>query len=161
MPFWSASRGGDQVSVMVFEVVEVLMCSGGLLGTTIEIESWSHLLCLCAWLSVTYRFMYSSLFELDIATFKWKVTILPSGHIDSCCRSSPNTGVSCNATGVVGVWQESTQCGCSHGTSHDHWAIHQLIVSAIRTLQQVVSDDSIWYQRRSPSKCNCMRSDVE
>ena len=40
------------------------------------------------------------------------ITILFSGYTGSCCRSSSNTGVSCDATGVVGVWQESTKCGC-------------------------------------------------
>ena len=32
------------------------------------------------------------------------LTVFFSGHTGSCCRSSSNTGVSCDATGVVGVW---------------------------------------------------------
>ena len=39
-----------------------------------------------------------------------QLTILSSDHNDGCCRSSSNTSVSCDATGVVGVWQESIQC---------------------------------------------------
>ena len=34
----------------------------------------------------------------------YKLTILLGSHTGSCCRSSSNTGVSCDVTGVAGVW---------------------------------------------------------
>ena len=43
--------------------------------------------------------------KVIIATTKITLlTALFSGHTGSCCRSSSNTGVSCDVTGVAGVW---------------------------------------------------------
>ena len=79
-----------------------------------------------------------------------QLTILFCNYNDSCCRSSPNTGVSCDATGVVGVWQESTQCGCGL------WAIHSppVLLYSTKTLQLVLSDHSVRFLWITPHKPN-------
>ena len=92
-PFCCEGRGGDQKRMRVREVTEMVKYWGGPLGAERKIinEYWFFLL-----------------YQKSITR-----TILLSDHTGSCCRSSSNTGVSCDATGVAGVWQESTQCGCS------------------------------------------------
>ena len=50
--------------------------------------------------------------EINLRIDEGKPTILLSDHTGSCCRSSSNASVSCDATGVVDEWVESTQCSC-------------------------------------------------
>ena len=83
----------------------------------------------------------------------WSLTILFSGYTDSCCRSSSNTGVSCDATGVVGEWLESSQSGCHL------WTIYSSVENphTIFTLKMVRSNYPIWFFRGLPLKCTYFR----
>ena len=86
-------------------------------------------------------------------------TILLSDHTGSCCRSSSNTGVSCDATGVVSNWLESTQCGCGLWAIQ-HWPHHNPVkyFSTTRALEVIFSDDPIRFYWRTPAEINWWRS---
>ena len=133
IPLCCEGRGGDQKRVSEWELLEASMFWGGPLGTA------------CA-----YKWPIMSCFVQNCN----QLTSLFRGHINGYWRTSPNTGVSCYATGVVGVWQESTQCGCSL------WAAKVLRYNIIRhytrfwTQHAVSSDDAILLCRWTPWQCN-------
>ena len=130
-PLRCERRGGDQKRVRLWDCTETNVSFGAPLGT--EISKSHTFKCMC----------YGCCSEKQL-------TILFCNYADSCCRSSSNTGVSCDATGVVGVWQESTQCGCGL------WAIHCVIecLSTTSTLEQIVSNYSIGLGWLHPEQFN-------